>query len=65
MGLTVLGIGADPRIFKESDAIIKVTPRIDTGLVLTYQEQPTDNFGVVGDLFDLLSAIDCFSFLFH
>jgi hypothetical protein len=60
---TVLGLGADPRIFKyESDPSGKETATAEKP-ILTYNPKGSDDFDPFG-VFDVLEILEPFSFFF-
>jgi hypothetical protein len=62
MNLTVLGLGADPRFFRDAEVCVQQNPAVEEPLPLTYREQAPEQDPLLyafellfnGDLIDML-----------
>lgn len=62
MAFQVLGLGHDPRIFRDADFLVQKPREGDADLVLTYRPQSLDEcFEQITALIDLLDLLDLFS----
>jgi len=58
MELTVLGVGADPRMQRNGSYALVTDESVVQGLVLTYREQTSDDWGGLAVLLDFLELFD-------
>jgi hypothetical protein len=62
MNLTVLGLGADPRFFKDAEDRSLNSSTIEEPLPLTYREWHSSDFEGLLCIFDCLDLLDFLSF---
>jgi hypothetical protein len=58
MEFTVLGIGADPRMFRDAFVAGDSGVRLEQSSPLIYHEQPSDNWEALLLIFDFLDPLE-------